>query len=132
MVSDHTPTVGRPAVELKSIHARELPPRSALAAATGPRTPCSRSEIFMTTWAYIYEHPGTDPVADRTVIDRAGQRTLLVPVPAPADAPTVARRLIEEDEVSLIELCGGFVLTDAARVADEVGAQVIPGRVEFV
>ena len=85
----------------------------------------------MTTWAYIYEHPGTDPVADRTVIDRAGQRTLLVPVPSPAEAPTVARRLIEEDGVSLIELCGGFALTDAARVADEVGAQVPVGHVTF-
>jgi hypothetical protein len=85
----------------------------------------------MTTWAYIYEHPGTDPVADRTVIDRAGQRTLLVPVPSAAQAPSVARHLLEQDGVSLIELCGGFALTDAARVADEVGGRVPVGHVTF-
>jgi hypothetical protein len=46
----------------------------------------------MTTWAYIYEHPGTDPVADRTVVDRDGQRSLMVPVPEAAAAVDVARR----------------------------------------
>jgi hypothetical protein len=83
------------------------------------------------TWAYIFEHDGTDPVADRTIIERAGQRTLLVPVPSPSDAPEVARRLVEEEGASLIELCGGFALADASRVADAVGDRVPVGHVTF-
>ncbi|WP_166344901.1 DUF6506 family protein [Phytoactinopolyspora limicola] len=84
----------------------------------------------MTTWAYIYEHPETDPIDDRTVIDRAGQRTLLVPVPDPSAAPEVALRLVGEG-VELIELCGGFSLLDAARVVEAVGDHVPVGHVTF-
>jgi hypothetical protein len=69
----------------------------------------------MTTWAFIYEHPGSDPMADRHVLDRGGQRTVLVPVPEPSAAPAVAEELIGEG-VQLIELCGGFPLTVAASV----------------
>jgi hypothetical protein len=83
------------------------------------------------SWAYIYEHPGTDPVADRTVIDRAGQRTLLVPVPSATDAPAVALRLIEQEGVTLLELCGGFALDDAARVAKAVAGKAPVGHVTF-
>lgn len=83
------------------------------------------------SWAYIYEHPETDPVADRTVIERAGQRTLLVPVSSSAEAPGVARRLVDEDGVGLVELCGGFSLVDAARVAEELAGDVPVGHVTF-
>jgi hypothetical protein len=82
------------------------------------------------TWAYIYEHPGTDPVADRRVIDRAGQRTLLVPVPEPSLAAGVALDLLTEG-VGLIELCGGFSLSAAAEVAAAVGGRVPVGHVTF-
>ncbi|NEE04620.1 DUF6506 family protein [Phytoactinopolyspora halotolerans] len=82
------------------------------------------------TWAYIYEHPGTDPVTDRTVIDRGGQRTILAPTPTAAAAPEIARRLVDEDGVSLIELCGGFSLADAARVHEAV-ENVAVGHVTF-
>lgn len=82
------------------------------------------------SWAYIYEHPGADPVADRFVLDRGGQRTLLVPVPTAASAPDTARALVDEG-VGLIELCGGFALADAARVAEAVGDRVPVGHVTF-
>jgi hypothetical protein len=82
------------------------------------------------TWAYIYEHPGTDPVADRRVIDRGGQRTLLVPVPDPTGASIVAQNLVAEG-VGLIELCGGFSLPAAAEVTAAVGGRVPVGHVTF-
>jgi hypothetical protein len=85
----------------------------------------------MATWAYIYEHPATDPVADAAAVDRGGQRTLLVPVPAAAAAPGVARRLVDEEGAALIELCGGFTLADAARVVEAVGDRVPVGHVAF-
>ncbi|NED96889.1 hypothetical protein G1H11_16405 [Phytoactinopolyspora alkaliphila] len=82
------------------------------------------------SWAYIYEHPGTDPVADRTVVEREGLRTLLVPVPDPAVAPDVAVELIDEG-VGLIELCGGFSIVAAAKVAEAVQGRVPIGHVTF-
>lgn len=82
-------------------------------------------------WAYIYEHPGADPWSDRFVLDRGPQRSLMVPVPDAAGAPAVAQRLVAEDGVGLIELCGGFPLTAAAKVVEAVGHQVPVGHVTF-
>ncbi|WP_052665067.1 DUF6506 family protein [Nitriliruptor alkaliphilus] len=84
----------------------------------------------MISWAYIYEHPGTDPVADRYVIERDGQRTLLIPIPDPSVAPQVAEQLVA-DGVRLIELCGGFGAVDAAAVTSAVGDRVPVGHVTF-
>ncbi|MFC7406261.1 DUF6506 family protein [Georgenia alba] len=83
------------------------------------------------SWAYIYEHPGTDPVGDRTVVDRGGQRALLVPVPTAASAADVARTLVEEDGVTLVELCGGFTSADVAQVAGSLPHHVAVGHVTF-
>ncbi len=82
------------------------------------------------TWAYIFEHPGADPLTDRFIIDRSDQRTLLVPVTDAAQAPAVAVDLVTEG-VQLIELCGGFPLADAARVAEAVRGRVPVGHVTF-
>lgn len=83
------------------------------------------------TWAYIYEHPDTDPIDDRVMIDRSGQRTLLVPVATTEKAPEVARRLASDDEVTMIELCGGFSLAAAAAVATAVPDHVAVGHVTY-
>jgi hypothetical protein len=85
----------------------------------------------MTSWAYIYGQPGADPVADRFVLDRGGQRTILVPVPEEGSAAKVAVQLVEADGVELIELCGGFTLADAAKVAEAVAGRVPVGHVSF-
>lgn len=85
----------------------------------------------MPIWAYLYEHPGCDPDEDRTVLDRGGQRTLLVPVSAAADAPAVAQRLVDQDGAALIELCGGFSLSAAAEVTAAVGDRAAVGHVTF-
>lgn len=82
-------------------------------------------------WAYIYEHPGADAWSDRFTLDRGPQRSIMVPVPDAATAPLVAQRLVAEDGVGLIELCGGFPLTAAARVVEAVGHQVPVGHVTF-
>lgn len=87
--------------------------------------------MMNTTWASIFEHPGTDPNADRTVIDRAGQRTLHVPVADQADAPRLAKELVERDGVSLIELCGGFGTATVAAVIAAVGHRVAVGHVTY-
>jgi hypothetical protein len=84
----------------------------------------------VSSWAYIYGQPGADPVADRFVIERDGQRTTLVPVPDEAAAASVALDLIDEG-AQLIELCGGFGLAEAARVVEAVDGRVPVGHVNF-
>lgn len=85
----------------------------------------------MITWAYIYGHPESDPTSERTFLERAGQRTILVPVPDEGSAPEVALDLINQDGVELIELCGGFSASDAARVIEAVDGRVPVGHVAF-
>ena len=84
----------------------------------------------VSSWAYIYGQPGADPVADRFVIEREGQRTSLVPVPDESAAASVALGLIDEG-AELIELCGGFGLAEAARVVEAVDGRVPVGHVNF-
>lgn len=85
---------------------------------------------MVSSWAYIYGQPGADPVADRFVIERDGQRTSLVPVADEATAVSVALGLIDEG-AELIELCGGFGPTEAARVVEAVDGRVPVGHVNF-
>lgn len=83
--------------------------------------------------ACIYGQPGADPEADRFMIERDGQRPTLVPVPDESEAADVALGLIEEgiELIELIELCGGFGLTEAARVVEAAGGRVPVGHVYF-
>lgn len=81
-------------------------------------------------WAFIYEAPGTDPVRDRVIIDRAGIRNVLVPVPEASMAAKVAVELVEEG-IQFIELCGGFGPVGAAKVIEAVGGRVAVGAVTF-
>ncbi|MEO3928984.1 DUF6506 family protein [Micromonosporaceae bacterium B7E4] len=83
-----------------------------------------------TSWAYLYGQRGADPVADRVVVDRAGQRTSLVPVPDESLAASIAVELVEEG-VGLIELCGGFSVPAVARVIEAVDGRVPVGHVTF-
>lgn len=81
-------------------------------------------------WAYIFEQPGADPVADRIELETEGQRTALVPVGDVGQAVEVARRLVGEG-VQLLELCGGFGAIDVARVVASVEGRVPVGSVAF-
>ncbi|MFX4273193.1 hypothetical protein ACQBAR_08405 [Propionibacteriaceae bacterium Y1685] len=47
----------------------------------------------MATWAYLNLHNGTDPRTDRYVVERAGMISMMVPVPAVEDAPTIAAEI---------------------------------------
>jgi hypothetical protein len=71
----------------------------------------------MITWAFIYEHPGTDPSAERVADETR--------------AAAAAVDLIEQDGAALIELCGGFSTARAAAVVDAVGGRVPVGHVAY-
>src|SRR3712207_6653032 len=92
--------------------------------------PAGNRDETVISWAYIYGQPGADPVADRFVIERGGQRTSLVPVPDESAAAQVALGLIDEG-VELIELCGGFCLAEAARVVEAVDGRGPVGHGNF-
>lgn len=83
------------------------------------------------SYAYVFEHAGKDPEADRIELHGNGQHTILVPVPTPDVAPDVASRLVEEHGVTLIELCGGFTSAAAAAVANAVDGRAAVGHVMF-
>jgi hypothetical protein len=83
------------------------------------------------TWAFLYGHPGTDPRSDRTVVERDGLRTVLVPVPDESQAPAIALDLVDPYGVTLLELCGGFSAVDAARVVEAVQGRVPVGHVAY-
>lgn len=84
----------------------------------------------MATWAYIFEHPDTDPRTDRLTLDRAGQTTLLIPVTGPSEAAELVDELIA-DGVGLIELCGGFTTNDVSAVAARAAGRIPVGHVTF-
>lgn len=76
--------------------------------------------------AFILLAPGTDPAADRHVIEHTGGRTLLVWVPDGTVAANVAGALAEGG-VRLIELYRGFTLTTTAQVIGAVGGRAPVG-----
>lgn len=77
--------------------------------------------------AFIYIHPGSDPIVDRAVTENEFARSFFVAVPDAASAPAVARQLADQDGIQLLELYGGFQPADAARVIDAVDARVPVG-----
>lgn len=84
----------------------------------------------MASWAFIYEHPGSDAAEHAHRLDLGGQRTHLVPVGSVDQAPAVARALADQG-VSLIELCGGFDTATAARVVAAVDGRAAVGHVTY-
>jgi hypothetical protein len=94
------------------------------------RERCNSVGTVLTRYAFIYLGPGTDPAVDRVCIDRAGFRADIVAVPDRADALPVAIELVDAG-VELLELCGAFDLTWAARVSDALGGRVPVGAVSF-
>jgi Family of unknown function (DUF6506) len=82
------------------------------------------------TWAFIYVAPGSDPTADRAVVERDGVRNIMVPVPDPSLSPEIAVELVDEG-ARLIELCGVHGLPGAAKVIEAVGDRAPVGVVTF-
>ncbi|MFD2792816.1 DUF6506 family protein [Promicromonospora vindobonensis] len=84
----------------------------------------------MAHWAFVYEHPGSDPVRDRHRLGGGGQDTELIPVPTASDAAEIAADLVREG-VSLIELCGGFDTATVAAVVAAVDGRAAVGHVTY-
>lgn len=76
--------------------------------------------------AFIYVQPGSDPAVDRTLRETEHSRSIFVAVPDTARAPAVAKALVAEEGIRLLELYGGFGPDEGAAVivALEAGVPV--------
>ena len=86
--------------------------------------------MALTRWAFIYTlgPDGTDVV--RGEAGSPGCVLLTAGVPSVADAPEVARRLVD-DGAQLVELCGAFGPAGTAAVVAAVGDRVPVGGVYY-
>ncbi len=81
-------------------------------------------------WAYLFEHAGADPDADRLTLTNDESIATVVAVPDVAAAREVAAALAAEG-VTLVELCGGFGVSDVAAVRSALPDGVALGHVTF-
>lgn len=84
-----------------------------------------------TTWAYLFHQPGADPARDRMTLEGGGLRSIVVAVPSVDDAPALAKALVADEGVLLIEVCGAFSNADAVRVSEAVGPQIPVGHTMY-
>jgi hypothetical protein len=80
--------------------------------------------------AFIFLAPDTDPTRDRSVVRTPQVELTVVGVADYAAAERAARALVEQG-VAAIELCGGFGVAGAARVAQAVSGKAAVGVVRF-
>ena len=79
--------------------------------------------------AFIFIAPKAEPTKHRAVIDTPMVRLIAIGVKNYNEAVEEAKRLVREDNVSVIELCGGFGHIGAAKVAEAVNVPI--GVVRF-
>lgn len=81
--------------------------------------------------AHLLHSEGADPAVDRIVRDDGRVRMIIVFVPQPSAAASVAFDLIHNEGVQLIELDGGLGPVWAAKVVEAVDRRVPVGAVMF-
>jgi len=79
--------------------------------------------------AFMFIAPEADPAQHRTWMKTPKVHLLAIGVGSYDQAASVARKIVEEDGIAAIELCGGFGNVGAARVAEAVDVPV--GVVRF-
>ena len=82
-------------------------------------------------WGFLYTASGADPQRDVLVADTGTCRTVLVGMERPEQGIDAARRLLEDHDVQMIELCGGFGPVWAAKIIEAVGHRIPIGTVAY-
>lgn len=75
----------------------------------------------MVTWAFIFKSEGCNPEVDKMEMMHCGNRFLIFGCDTVEQGAAVAKRIVEEEKCTLIELCGGFGLEGAKVVKAAVG-----------
>ena len=81
--------------------------------------------------AFIFVAPEADAEVHRQWVRTPRVHLLVVGVKDYAEAAAVARRIVLDDGIAAIELCGGFGSRGTAMIADAVGDGVPVGVVRF-
>ena len=64
------------------------------------------------TWAFIFRSDGAHPDVDYTEMMHCGNRFLIYGTNTVEEGCEVAKRIVEEENCILIELCGGYGPTE--------------------
>ncbi|NRF67043.1 hypothetical protein HLB44_08625 [Aquincola sp. S2] len=86
--------------------------------------------MALQSFGFIVAGNGFNPATHRSTMQSEQFTMLAVGVSQPAEAPAVAREMVEAG-VQLIELCGAFGAADTARVQQAVPESVPVGAVSY-
>ncbi len=81
--------------------------------------------------AFVFVAPQADPDQHRQWIETPAVHLLAIGVKDYAAAVATCKKLVEEEGVKAIELCGGFGNRGTAMIAEAVGEGVAVGVVRF-
>jgi hypothetical protein len=87
--------------------------------------------VALTRWGFLYTAGGADPERDVTVVDTGSCRTVLVGMERPDQGVDAARKLVEQYDVQLIELCGGFGPTWTGKILEAIEYRIPVGAVGY-
>jgi len=81
--------------------------------------------------AFIFVAPDADPATHRQWVKTPRVHLLSIGVKDYAGAAEVAKKIVAEDGILAIELCGGFGNRGTAMIAEAVGSKIPVGVVRF-
>ncbi|MBS1336195.1 MAG: hypothetical protein HP031_01075 [Oscillospiraceae bacterium] len=83
------------------------------------------------TWAFIFRSDGAHPDVDYTEMMHCGNRFLIYGTNTVEEGCEVAKRIVEEENCILIELCGGYGPDGAQKIIDAIGGKIPVGYVTY-
>lgn len=86
----------------------------------------------MITWAFIFKSDNCTPKQHHTELEHCGNRLLVYGVNTIEDGAKVAKKIMEEENCLLIELCGGFGEEGARTVIKAVEGKIPVGHIEYL
>jgi hypothetical protein len=79
--------------------------------------------------AYIFCVPGCDPKRHNAIIDAPMVKMWVIGVNDQEEGVNVCKKLVNEDGVQLIELCGDWGYSGAAKVQEAIGENAVVGAI---
>ncbi len=83
------------------------------------------------TWAFIFRSDNANSEVDKAVMLHDGNRLLTYGCNTIEEGVAVAKRIVEEEDCLLIELCGGFGKDGAQKVIEGIGGKVPVGYITY-
>ncbi|GAI80751.1 unnamed protein product [marine sediment metagenome] len=84
----------------------------------------------MLKFLYMFMNPNLDSTKHRAVIDASPTtKAFIIGVNSMEEGAKIAKQLIEQEGVELVELCAAFGYNGAQKVHDEVGDKVPVGLI---